>query len=183
MITARPGAACRGRWGRLAAVCGAAGLTALGCGARAPEAGPSAPSGAPPGGAPATEPATEPSPPSPAATPTPERTIDLDDEKGEDQPAPDDGVSGGREPDQADSARRLDAALGVFRRAETELAERLSAAPGRDRCEHACRALESLERSADRICELDGDGPRCRAARDRVADARARVRTACGACP
>ncbi|MCC6217450.1 MAG: hypothetical protein IT376_21515 [Polyangiaceae bacterium] len=183
MTPARDGASRRARWRRQAAICWATGLLGVGCGARAPEAGPSAPGGGSPRAAPATEPAPTPPPPSPAATAPPEGMIDLDDEKGADEPAPEETPSGGLEPDQADAADGLATALGAFRRAEAALAAQLAEAPGRDRCELACRALGSLERSADRICQLDGGGPRCRAARDRVADARARVRAACGACP
>jgi MYXO-CTERM domain-containing protein len=48
-------------------------------------------------------------------------------------------------------------------------------------CSVACKALESMIRSAERICELD-PGERCAAAREKVAKARARVRAACPEC-
>lgn len=48
-------------------------------------------------------------------------------------------------------------------------------------CRVACLALESMIRAADRICEL-APGPRCEAARERVADARQRVRQRCPDC-
>ncbi len=45
----------------------------------------------------------------------------------------------------------------------------------------ACRALSSMQRAADRLCALD-PGPRCAAARAKVADATERVRAACPEC-
>ncbi len=48
-------------------------------------------------------------------------------------------------------------------------------------CHVACRALASIHRAAERICELD-PGPRCQAARAKEADARRRVREACPDC-
>jgi hypothetical protein len=46
-------------------------------------------------------------------------------------------------------------------------------------CDMACRALGSMRRAADRICELAGaDHARCAAARDRVAGAEQRIRSA-----
>lgn len=49
-------------------------------------------------------------------------------------------------------------------------------------CQNACRALRSMENAADGICRLDGGGADCASARQRVTDARERVRRACGAC-
>lgn len=48
-------------------------------------------------------------------------------------------------------------------------------------CAVACRALASMQRAADRLCALD-PGPRCAAARAKVADATDRVRAACPEC-
>lgn len=54
---------------------------------------------------------------------------------------------------------------------------------GVDRCSRACRALASMERSADRLCELAGDGDgRCRSAKQRVEAARDLVTRSCPAC-
>jgi MYXO-CTERM domain-containing protein len=48
-------------------------------------------------------------------------------------------------------------------------------------CAIACQALESMSRAAERICVLE-EGPRCEAARAKVADANRRVREACPEC-
>jgi hypothetical protein len=46
-------------------------------------------------------------------------------------------------------------------------------------CDLACRAFGSMQRSADRICSIAGEGDqRCRRARERVADANARISSA-----
>lgn len=52
-----------------------------------------------------------------------------------------------------------------------------------DRCARACRALASMQRAADRLCELTGeeDG-RCKSVRARVASAREVVRATCPDC-
>jgi hypothetical protein len=70
-----------------------------------------------------------------------------------------------------------------------ELQPRLQPAPpaepkGRmDRCAAACRALESMQRSAERLCELsEEESDRCRTVRERTERSRARVQTACPAC-
>lgn len=52
-------------------------------------------------------------------------------------------------------------------------------------CALACKALESMRRSAERICELNGpEDPdqRCRKARERVTEAQVRVQNGCGDC-
>jgi hypothetical protein len=50
-------------------------------------------------------------------------------------------------------------------------------------CATACRALASMRRSADRICEITGPGAeRCGWAREKVRDAEARVARAACAC-
>ncbi len=48
-------------------------------------------------------------------------------------------------------------------------------------CGAACEAVASMSRAANRVCEL-APGPRCAAARDRVARARKRVSEACPDC-
>jgi len=67
--------------------------------------------------------------------------------------------------------------------AELEQAE-LRLAAGLGDCRRACQALASMVRSAARICQLDppGGSGRCEHARERVAQARDRVREACGEC-
>lgn len=53
----------------------------------------------------------------------------------------------------------------------------------RSSCKTACRALASMRRSADRICELAGaEHERCSWARERVADATGRVQRAGCSC-
>jgi hypothetical protein len=50
-------------------------------------------------------------------------------------------------------------------------------------CDIACRALASMDRAAQHLCELSGDGDaRCQSARDRVDRARQRVVAECSAC-
>ncbi len=50
-------------------------------------------------------------------------------------------------------------------------------------CDLVCRALASMRRSADRICELVGDSdPRCSQAKKQVDDAARRVRSASCTC-
>lgn len=48
-------------------------------------------------------------------------------------------------------------------------------------CAAACKALASIRRAADRICELE-PGPRCDAARAKADNATKRVREACPDC-
>jgi hypothetical protein len=50
-------------------------------------------------------------------------------------------------------------------------------------CSVACRALQSMQTSADHLCKLTGEGDgRCDDARGRVRGATARVRSVCPAC-
>lgn len=72
----------------------------------------------------------------------------------------------------------LDDALSAFDQAQARLS-----ASGND-CHTACRALGSMRRSADRICELEPEEPgnRCERARRRLRDAEQRVHDGCGAC-
>jgi hypothetical protein len=48
-------------------------------------------------------------------------------------------------------------------------------------CDTACRALDSMRRATDRLCVLD-PGDRCARTRQKLADATARVRSACPGC-
>lgn len=48
-------------------------------------------------------------------------------------------------------------------------------------CALACKALESMRRSADRLCQLD-PGDRCARAKQKVEGASARVKASCPAC-
>jgi hypothetical protein len=52
----------------------------------------------------------------------------------------------------------------------------------RDGCTRACRALSSLMRAAEHICENDS-GQRCRSARAQAKNARKQVVAHCGPCP
>jgi hypothetical protein len=63
---------------------------------------------------------------------------------------------------------------------EKQLADEVASLSTSD-CNLACRALESIRRAADRICALE-PGPRCDAARAKVAESTRRVREACPAC-
>lgn len=55
--------------------------------------------------------------------------------------------------------------------------------PGATGCETACRALESMRRSAHMLCDLTGDvDARCATASERVKRAETRVREVCGGC-
>lgn len=52
-----------------------------------------------------------------------------------------------------------------------------------DRCSRACHALASMQRAAERLCELAGEGDtRCKSARSRVTAARDVVQAACPDC-
>ena len=55
-----------------------------------------------------------------------------------------------------------------------------AAAQGGD-CATACKALDSMRRAADRLCQLD-PGDRCAKARQKVSDAKDRVRASCPSC-
>jgi hypothetical protein len=49
-------------------------------------------------------------------------------------------------------------------------------------CDTACRALDSMRRATERLCEMD-PGERCARARQKLAEATAHVRSACPSCP
>jgi hypothetical protein len=73
-----------------------------------------------------------------------------------------------------------DAARSEFARAQSDLE-----AASTD-CVAACRALASMERAAQHLCDLAGDPDdqnRCNDARRKVVAARERIRSACGTCP
>ncbi|HLM71643.1 MAG TPA: hypothetical protein VK459_03090 [Polyangiaceae bacterium] len=62
-------------------------------------------------------------------------------------------------------------------------AEVQSSLPPPDPCVTACRALASMSRSADHLCDLAGHGDdRCSSARSRVERATDRVRSQCPSC-
>jgi len=80
--------------------------------------------------------------------------------------------------DLDESMPTLADALSAFDQAQVRLS-----AGGND-CRTACRALGSMRRSADRICELEptGSDSRCERARQRLRDAEKRVHSGCGEC-
>lgn len=63
---------------------------------------------------------------------------------------------------------------------ETQLGKETSELSTSD-CASACKALASIRRAADRICELE-PGPRCDAARSKADSATKKVRDACPEC-
>jgi hypothetical protein len=69
---------------------------------------------------------------------------------------------------------------GDVRALQLELDQELSALSTSD-CFAACRALGSIRRAAEKICQLE-PGPRCDAAREKAADATRRVHEACPDC-
>src|SRR5262249_2299070 len=115
-------------------------------------------------------------------------------------PAPAPALAGPSMPPASSSKESRDAAggLAALSRAEAEIAEALSKGsarrgaretaggaqpqteahqPGGNPCETACRALASMTRSAEHVCEMAGDGDaRCHDARARVKGAGERVR-------
>jgi hypothetical protein len=65
----------------------------------------------------------------------------------------------------------------------SELSQHKSLSRAEGRCERACRALASMTRSADRLCELTGEGDsRCDGVRQRVRAAGDLVASFCSAC-
>jgi hypothetical protein len=69
-------------------------------------------------------------------------------------------------------------------RADLDRAEHDLAAAAAD-CDSACRALASMDRATTHLCslaDLPDDRRRCEDARQRLSEARGRVRAACGAC-
>jgi MYXO-CTERM domain-containing protein len=81
------------------------------------------------------------------------------------------------EPPESDDAAELDSL-------ESEIEDQMSIvwpASHELDCRRACKALEAMLRAAERICRLD-PGPRCAAAREKVAAARRHVRDQCPDC-
>lgn len=83
-------------------------------------------------------------------------------------------------PARAQADTEMATALADFAAAEKELT---LTAP----CDSMCKALQSMTRAADRICELARDGTasdqkRCSDAKQKIAEATARVRAACPDC-
>jgi hypothetical protein len=74
----------------------------------------------------------------------------------------------------------LHAAPQDVRTLEKQLDDEVAALSTSD-CNLACRALASIRRAADRICALE-PGPRCDAARAKVAEATRRVKETCPEC-
>jgi hypothetical protein len=63
-------------------------------------------------------------------------------------------------------------------------AESAFAAAGND-CAQLCKALSSMTRATERLCELakdNGDDKRCTDATSRLESARAKVKSSCGGC-
>jgi hypothetical protein len=59
----------------------------------------------------------------------------------------------------------------------------IQATSKKDRCTRACKALASMQRAADQLCELDGESSdRCRSVRARVRSARHLVQSTCPTC-
>ena len=82
--------------------------------------------------------------------------------------------------DAADVSRRREAARAELGQAQQDLEAAASD------CSTACRALASMERATQHLCELvvePDDRGRCDDARQRLHKARERIRSACGACP
>jgi hypothetical protein len=89
-----------------------------------------------------------------------------------------------REAEQRESGARPTAALRQAA-AEWDRARAALEAAAAD-CGLACRALASMERALVHLCALatlPDEQPRCEEARRLLADARDRVRRACGSCP
>jgi hypothetical protein len=62
-------------------------------------------------------------------------------------------------------------------------AQKAFAAAGSD-CVTLCKALQSMSRATERLCELAGEGDRCSDARTKLESARAKVKATCGGqCP
>jgi hypothetical protein len=73
----------------------------------------------------------------------------------------------------------LSDALAAFEQASTELSS------GDPACNGACKAFASMQRAAERICELNGPadpGARCFKAKQRLDQARETVQRRCGSC-
>jgi hypothetical protein len=122
----------------------------------------------------------------PSGAPPPNKSVE--DERDQDG-AHDDAAEGGEhqfaqppgstKQDTQTESLGLDGALALFQKSESELAT------GIVDCGKACKALGSMERSMDRICELTGpEDPekRCQSAREKAKAARERVEKHCPDC-
>jgi hypothetical protein len=75
-----------------------------------------------------------------------------------------------------------------YERASIQLSqakEQLRVATSQKDCATACRALDSMERAAEQVCEIASSSEErrsCKTAEGDVADARKRVQAACGGC-
>lgn len=84
---------------------------------------------------------------------------------------------------RVEDERPADAAAAEAPAAESESESEPEPEPVENACDLACRAFGSMQRSAERICSIAGEGDaRCRRARERVADASARISSARCAC-
>lgn len=84
-----------------------------------------------------------------------------------------------------EAERELDAALGSSGFAQPPTSPGPAPTPmgsDADACTTACRALSSMERAAEHLCELSEGDERCAGAQQRVARARERVTAQCPAC-
>lgn len=79
-----------------------------------------------------------------------------------------------------DAAADAEAAAEDAAALEAQLASEHEALSTED-CFSACKALASIRRATDRLCALE-PGPRCERAREKAAEASARVREACPDC-
>lgn len=87
------------------------------------------------------------------------------------------GLSGVAAAQPVEGAAALDELVVELGVKKAQLAHGLEAS----NCAAACEALASMQRAADRICELE-PGPRCDAAKRDVDEARQRVSAACPEC-
>jgi hypothetical protein len=109
-------------------------------------------------------------------------------------PAPDSPAAGAAPPAPAPEYARPPPAPGAadphgFGGARARLSEarrELDIAASERDCARACRALESMERAAQQVCDLArsaDERSECASAGDQVDKARAKVQSACGGCP
>lgn len=140
-------------------------LVAAGCGGAAPQLA-SPPTSAPVPASAAPDNAEEPTAPA----------EETDENKKQEREPRADSTLGG--PWSQGATRSADQLLG-----DLVAAEALALSSGRD-CPQACRALHSMQRAANGICELATEtSERCTAARQRVDAVRDKVSAACGECP
>ena len=121
-------------------------------------------------------PAAEPPPPPPAAPSTVDSLDAEEDQAGADagDEAPDDDrVTSETLPATVEEAEATIAQQSVL--FEQAMSATTTLSKGSPNCEKALRALQSMDRSAKRLCELAGtDDPRCTRALDKLSDATVR---------